>query len=188
VIRGVTVKALVPGTGTGIDILAAGVVQIENCVVDGWDRGIYVGAADVAVSIVDTSIRFSGSAAIQFVAPNSLGVLSNVRMIRSVNNLVVYFGRVTMDHSVAALASDFGVYVQAAGSELNVTDSVLSGNARNGAIGSGILRVSGNTITDHAVAGLENLGSGAIIETFGNNVFGGNASATSGTINTVALQ
>jgi uncharacterized repeat protein (TIGR01451 family) len=50
VIRGLTLKALTPGTGSGLSIQAAGAVFVENTVIDGWSAGIaQQGAAEVFV-------------------------------------------------------------------------------------------------------------------------------------------
>ena len=179
VIRGITLKALTPGSGQGIN-LQSGNLFVESSVIDGWATGVAVGAA-TKVYLTDTTVR-----------NNTTGVDVSVGAQVSVDN---------------ARFENNGVGLQASAGQAVLTRAVLSGNttgtsaggsaqvtmhkcqvANNGTgvnTSGGTARVSDSTISGNTT-GLNN-GSGTL-ESFVNNQIGGNGANTAGTVTNVALQ
>jgi hypothetical protein len=191
VLRGLTIKALTPGIGNGILFTAGDNLQIENCVLDGWNNGIEVTGAG-HITVVDTIIRNSGvsgtASAIHIDNAGALAVADHVRAIDGNNNgFGVSQGKMTVSNSLAAGNFNLGGFAQGATAEINIEKSVLANNTTRGAgvFSSGVARVSDSMVTGNGV-GL--LNSGGTVESFGNNAVRGNTTNTSGTITTVALQ
>jgi hypothetical protein len=87
--------------------------------------------------------------------------------------------------------NEYGGGLENAGTEATFQRCEVSGSVTGGAgglaaIDMAVLRVSDSTLTRN-VFGLQQ-GSGAIVESFGNNVVRGNATNTTGTITSVTLQ
>ena len=178
VIRGITLKALTPGSGQGIN-LQSGNLFVESSVIDGWATGVAVGAA-TKVYLTDTTVR-----------NNTTGVDVSVGAQVSVDN---------------ARFENNGVGLQASAGQAVLTRAVLSGNttgtsaggsaqvtmhkcqvANNGTgvnTSGGTARVSDSTISGNTT-GLNN-GSGTL-ESFVNNQIGGNGANTAGSITNVPL-
>jgi hypothetical protein len=198
VLRGLTLKALTPGTGVGIDFNTGAVLHVERCVIDGWDFGVLFdnpGKLYVSDTVVrntfDEAVRvgqaFSGvaEASIEHLriedsgGPNhcALGVLDG--------------GRASVrDSEVSGNAEGLCVQALAAGTAvLSVKDVLAAHNA-----GSGILcfsagataRVAHSIVTDNGT-GLNQL-SGCTFESLGDNLVRGNTANTAGTITIVAGQ
>jgi uncharacterized repeat protein (TIGR01451 family) len=183
VIRGLTLKAVTPGTGSGLLVQSAGALFVENTVIDGWDVGIrQQGAAEAFVK--DSVVR-----------NNNTGLQATL-------------GKTTLDN---ARLTNNGIGIDVDGAEASVRGSTVSGNGTAGiyADGGSLVTVEksqiGNNGTGVSVApasgatvllsrsvvtgnniGLENAGGTLLV--YGNNAVRGNATNTSGTITTVGLQ
>jgi hypothetical protein len=186
VLRGLTLKAAMVGSGTGVTHLS-GTLFIENTVIDGWNQGLlsagdrlhikgsvirntFVGLEvqvghPVRVAIDDTS----------FTKNMSLGLLLNAGTGRVSNTVLT--------------ANNDGAAVQNAGSQYTFQRCEVSGNANRGLLAdtSALLAVSHSTIAQNFI-GILNVGAGAVVQSFGNNVMRGNTTNTSGTITPVTLQ
>ncbi len=188
VLRGLTMKALTPGSGTGINVLAAGAVFVENCVIDGWSTGVSMLVAG-ELYIKESTIRNNTA---NGVLASNAGVVVSIdgsRFERNVGSpaLQINFGKGAITRSLFA-QNVHGVGVSE-GANVNIDQSEASNNSLNGfinsSVGSNTLRVLNSTITGNAT-GLSNLAG--TIESFGNNVIRGNTTNTSGVITTVAKQ
>jgi hypothetical protein len=188
-LRGLTIKALTPGTGNGILFTAGANLQVENCVLDGWNNGIEVSGAG-HVTVVDTIIRNTGStgfaSGIHIDHANAVAMIDNVRAIDGGNNgFGVTAGKATVRNSVSAGNVNQGAFVQGPSTELHVaTSALVNGSAGAGSF-QGTLRISGSVLTGNTVGLLQ---SGGTLESFGNNAVRGNGTNASGTITSVALQ
>jgi hypothetical protein len=187
VLRGLTIKAAVVGTGAGIDHLS-GILYVENTVVDGWDTGL--------ASNVNELRAIKGST---FRNNKYYGVYSN--------NPPIFTARLTVDDSFVENNGVTGIYV--GGGSARVSNTVITGHD-SGAVAqypgadvtvescqiwgnsfglaardNGLLRVSGSNVTRNGT-GL--LNAAAILISFGNNAIDGNTTNTFGAITAGTLQ
>ena len=183
VLRGVTVKALTPGTGTGIT-LTQGNLFLENSVVDGWAVGVSVQAAS-RVFVKDTTLRNCTTAGLE-VSAAAVVSSDNFRLENNASAASLTSGRLTVTRGVIS-GNTNGIVVSGAGAEVTLHLCQLANNLQKGlSVSSGGLgRVSDSTVTGNAT-GLENVS--ATVLTFVNNQIHGNATDMSGTITQVALQ
>jgi hypothetical protein len=190
-LRGLTIKALTPGTGNGILFTNGLNLQVENCVLDGWNMGIENDAAG-RLTVVDTIIRNVGTgggigAAVHVNNAGATALIDHVRAVDSNNGFGVSAGKATVSNSTASGNVNNGCFAQAAISEINIEKSVLANNGNRGALALtvGVVRISDSMVTGNGVGLLNIEGT---VESFGNNAVRGNTTNTSGTITTVALQ
>jgi hypothetical protein len=191
--RGLTLKALTPGSGIAVTLAAASTLTIENCVINGWSAGIDVIAAGTLV--VRDSVFKNMSLEGILLSPFSGNAFATVVRCQFENNgNIALFARdnstvwardcVFTGNQVAAEARSDTAAVP---SELNVRNCLFSNNqfgpvavATSG--GTPVTRVSGCMIMGNTVAGMEQTGSGSILESYGDNDVRGNATDTAGTI------
>jgi hypothetical protein len=192
VVRGLTIKALTPGTGTGVQFNSGIALYIENCVIDGWNEGVVlatpVAAAQVFVN--DTTVRNSTLNGLSADTIGSMFVsIDHSRFESSLDNCAVTVAnniRGTVHDTIAAGNNEgFCVFGP---SSLNVHDSVATNNAGRGMVVGleGTLRAASSIATENGT-GFQNLGV-ATFESLGNNLVRGNTTNTSGTITVVAGQ
>ena len=182
-----------PGTGSGafgIGVLRVGVLQVENCVIDGFTRGIEF-LATGKVYVVDTVVRNSSVGIDLF--PNSGTVIAAIERCRFEKNgdglAVEAFGGTIVKASVkdsfttgqvsVGFRADAGTGATA---ELNI-ENCLSANNDTGIfsftnVGTATVRVSNTTVTDNTSFGVRATLSGQLL-TRGNNTVEGNG--TNGT-------
>jgi hypothetical protein len=144
VIRGLTIKALTPGTGNGIDLQNARSLHIENCVVDGWDKGGIVSdsTGDPEVYISDSIFRNSATRGFDVLGAASTSTKASVFRTQFVNN-----------------GTGCGFFNQVGNAEIR--QSVASGNG-NGFCSEGFLAVHNSTASHNTNAGYTNIGNGTI--------------------------
>jgi hypothetical protein len=188
-LHGLTSNALTPGSGTGIVFTAGKGLQVENCVMDGWQFGAQVIGAG-AIVVLDTIVRNTGGplsgAGIRVVNANATVVIDKVRIIGSGHDgLVVGAGKTTLRNSVAINNINSGAHAINAGSVLTVENSLLANNANGlSCAGNAIVRVLATTITGNGTG----IFNSATLESFGTNAVRGNTTNTTGAITAVALQ
>jgi hypothetical protein len=191
VLRGLTLKALTPGTGNGILYTGGAALHVENCVIDGWQEGINVSTnAAVEVFVLDTVVRNTSDEGL-FVGPVGDTPRVSVDNSRFENSgdcsVLVSQGDVTVMRSVATGSTE-GFCANAAGAILNVESSIASNNAADGFIvfNGGVMRAARCTATGN---GIGFLNQASTFESLGDNLVRGNSFAnTSGTITIVAGQ
>jgi hypothetical protein len=182
-LRGLTLKALNPGTGDGILVQAAGAVFVENCVIDGWDVGIrQQGTAEIFVK--DSTLR-----------SNTTGILAtagqaSIENSRLSNNSVglAAAGTATVSVRGSTVSGNTTGISADSGASVTVEKSQIANNGTGITLPAASLStvqlsrsvVSGNSL------GLENVGGA--LQVTATNVVRGNAVDTSGTITTVGLQ
>ncbi len=185
VVRGMTMKALNPGSSTGINITSAGSVLIENCVIDGWDKGISV-ATGARVDIKDTTMR-GNATGVSVTNANARVSADQVRAIRNTTAFDVTSGAlVTIGRSLLA-GNTTGAKASGALSSVTISRSQISGQIGDGVlIGAGAFgRVTDSIVSGNSI-GLNNAGT---LTSLGNNAVSGNTTSnTSGTITAGALQ
>jgi hypothetical protein len=181
-IRGLTLKAVTPGTGTGILVQDVGSLFLENDVIDGWDVGVRQQNAG-EVFIKDSIIRNNQTG---FWATTGKASLDNVRLtgnntgIRAEAPDVSVRGSMISGSAATGIAADSGASVTV--EKCQIADNAGSGIAVDGGATARVSRsvVSGNGI------GLQNVGGDLFV--YGNNAVRGNTTNTSGTITTTGLQ
>lgn len=190
VIRGLTLKALAVGTGTGVNVTSAAAVFVENCVIDGWSTGVAV-ASNTQLFVKDSTLRNNALYGVDLNHASAVGTIDGSRFERqagaSAAGFAVRAGRASVTRSFAA-SNVFGFLVSGAGSELVVDQTEASNNTTSGyqASSGSILRIL-DSVASGNVSGVVN--SASTVETFGNNVFEGNTTAnTTGTIAPVTKQ
>jgi hypothetical protein len=193
VLRGLTIKALTPGTGNGILLTSGAAVHVENCVIDGWANGINVNTnAAVDVFVIDTIVRNASEQGL-FVSPAGLGftprvTVDNSRFEDSGTGVLVSQGNVTVMRSVAAGGS-FGFAALGVNAVLNVDSSIAANNVDGFFVqNSAVMRVARCIVTGNANTGFNNQPGLSTFESLGNNLVRGNTSNTFGTITVVAGQ
>jgi hypothetical protein len=194
ILRGLTINS--QGTG-GNGVLfsnagpAGGVLHVENCVVNGFNKvesaGIaFLGAGHLFVK--DTVVR-GNWAGIQMSGPvqgQATASIDRVRMEDNTRGLSVSDGAQASVRESVASGNDSGIVGIASGgvAELNVESCLIAGN-NIGANASGtlaIVRISNCTVTDNTF-GLA-VGPGGFILSRGNNTVEGNGTNTQGGIGT----
>jgi hypothetical protein len=153
VIRGLTLEGL--GTGTWGIYGFAGIVHIENCIVNGFVGGIAVGGYTATIS--DTEVRNSTTSGIIVANAGSRAILERVRIK---NNGT--WGLVVQDSAKATIrnsvVSGHTIGLSAIfNSVLNVENTEATRNS-TGIISDtgGTARVSNTFVTDNSSAGLRN--------------------------------
>jgi len=192
VIRGFTIKAVTPGSGTGISVTDVGTLLLEQMVIDGWDTGLGLASA-AKVSISDSTFR-----------NNTGGTSGGIRLTAAANLSIV---RSQFENNSRGIVLDTG----AAGAIASVARSSFTGNTTSGVslfvagalaldrclvanntsfgifanTAGATVRLSGSSITGNATG--VNVGAG-VVESFGTSGIRGNTANLSGALTAVALQ
>jgi hypothetical protein len=190
VLRGLTIKAVTPGTGVGVTFTSGAALYIENCVIDGWQAGIDIGTAG-KVFITDSTVRNSALSGVQVSAAATVAVdLSrfegNGPSSGGCGILIMNNGIAAVRDSVAS-GNDSGFCAIGTGAQLTVHNSIAANNtAGSGVIAgaSGTARVGGSLVTANNT-GLDQAGV-STFESLGNNLVEGNNTDSAGTITVVA--
>jgi hypothetical protein len=181
VIRGLTLKALNPGTGFGLLIEAAGAVFVESTVLDGWEVGLrQVGAAELFVK--DSMLRNNGLA---LFAGSGKTSVDSTRFLNNVTGVYAEDSELSLRGSTLSGASSAGVWagdssavvvekcqISDNASGIYVASTATVGLSRSAVIGNGL--------------GLENAGGTLLV--YGNNAVRANATNISGPITPAGLQ
>jgi hypothetical protein len=184
VLRGLTFQAPVPGSGTAIDH-QSGTLFVENTVVDGWQNGLTSTSAAEGLFVKGSVFRNNTTGLSVQSGSTAKVAIDESFFERNETGIGVVGGSGRVSNTMMT-ANTFGAAFFAG--EFLFERCELSGNGNFGLYAvSATLRVSHSTMTRNGV-GIENGGSGAVVESFGNNVIRGNGTNTLGTITTVALQ
>jgi uncharacterized repeat protein (TIGR01451 family) len=187
VLRGLTLKAVTPGLGTGILVQSAAAVFVENSVVDGWDIGIHQAGVPQGggseVFVTDTTIRNNNTGL--YAAAGGTAIL-DTRV--SNNGIGLAADYATLSVRGATLSGNVTGIDAHNKSSVTVEKSQIAHNGIGITLPASSLStvrlsrsvVSGNTI------GLENVDG--TLEVSGNNVIRGNTTNTSGMITPGGLQ
>jgi len=196
VLRGLVLNG---GTGSGIIVLAAGTVHIENCVISGvTNSGINVLAAGSKTFVKDTICRQNGGAGAFFNSTSGRASIDHCRFEGNLaDGVAVDAGDVTVRDSVSAGNGSHGFQVfgnLTLNGALSVYQSMSTNNrfdgfaASNTGTGSVIVHVANSASSGNGAIGLNNAGgSGSVtFSSLGNNFVEGNVGgAIAGTITTV---
>jgi hypothetical protein len=185
VLRGLTVKAVMPGSGIGIQH-QSGLLYVENSVVDGWFTGLDSENSAEKLFVTGSVFRNNVNAGAFMSSPSKASIDNSAFQG---NGTGVYFfngGTGRVSNSVIS-GNGYGGYVDLAGSVATFQRCEVSDNSINGlyASNAGVLRVAGSTVTRNGT-GLNNFG--ATLTSFGNNVILDNVTNTVGMISTALLQ
>jgi hypothetical protein len=188
VLRGLTLKAATPGSGTGVQFTTGRALYLERCVIDGWGRGIdFAGDGDLYVT--DTTVRNSASAGLRMAPPTAAGgSIDRSRFEGTASGCGVDAlggARATVRSSVAS-GNATGFCASAAGAEVSIQASLVAHNAGSGVLtAGGTARVTRSLVTGNGT-GLNN--SAGTLDSLGNNLVQGNGTDTSGTITPIAAR
>ena len=194
VLRGLDIEGL--GTGlSGIRVLAAGTVTIENCTVNNFiTAGIDVQpTTGVFLFIKDTTVRNNRNTSTgggillkPGVGGSVRASLDNVRSernlfgLRAENNTETVARNSSFTGSVLTATANSGIGVNAIGTsnaQINLENCIVSNNTSIGVQASGtntFVRVSNTMITNNNGVGINPTASGQVLS-FGNNRVAGNA-------------
>jgi hypothetical protein len=195
VIRGLTIKALSPGVGTGINFLLGGALYVENCVIDGWEKAISFSGTNASLFVTDTVARNQTSHTV-VVGGGTSTVTASIDRSRFENGgsggcgVVAEDGaRVSVAQSVSS-SSGYGfctLVLSGGAAELNVKDSLIANNSSAG-IGcpgpGGTIRAAHNIVTNNFVGFSQS--SSCTFESLGDNLVRGNSFDTFGTITVIS--
>jgi hypothetical protein len=189
VLRGLTIKAVTPGVGTGVDFTAGAALYVENCVIDGWATGISV-TTGAQVFIKDTTVRNSTGMGLHATAASGSARVS-VDLTRFEGNggcgvHVTDNGKASIRDSVSSGNNQGFCASSATAAEVNVHNSVASNNTTDGVLAeaaAGVARVGSSIVTNNGT-GFRN--AGLAFQSLGNNLVQGNGTDTMGTITVVA--
>jgi hypothetical protein len=179
VIKGLTLTAATPGSGTGITFTSGGSLRVEGCVVTRWATGI-AGNAAGELTIRDTIVRDTTSGV---TISNGAAVLDRARLERNGTGLFVSSSSAAVRRSVVSASASDGVRADLGG-VVEVADTVLTGNGQGATAGPGTatIRLSGCAVTENTI-GLLQTGSGVLLSLVDNTVEG-NGTNVSGTLGT----
>jgi hypothetical protein len=133
VLRGLTMKALTPGTGRGVVFNSGAVLHVERRVLDSWEHGILVNTAAAArVFVLDTVVRNSIFDGLR-VDPSGGTPLVSVSDSRFEDNVAcgvdVVSGDATVKRTVAS-GNESGFCALTPTAVLNVEGSLAANNDR----------------------------------------------------------
>lgn len=181
VIRGLTLKAVTPGSGNGIT-LSSGRLSVERSVIDGWNNGIFVDTSAESLWVGDTVLRNNG-VPVSAMSGTAHVVIENSRSIDNVYGLEIHGGTASISGTEIS-GRTTGIYVS--NSVVAVNNCRIT-NKQYGVyvVSGGTARLADNVITKNGT-GVTN--SGSTVESYGTNQIRGNTTNTSGTITSVGLQ
>jgi len=184
VLRGLTIKALTPGSGTGVVLQQAGALHIENCVIDGFSLGIDITATNGPRLYVTDSVVRSNFEGLNDQHPSGTAPTMSLARSRFLDNSDC---GVLSSGSLVARDTDFsgnnGAVCALAG-QANLENVNLTHNGCCGVLtfSGSTARVARSIVTGNGI-GFDNLGG--TIETLSNSLVRGNGTNTSGAITPV---
>jgi hypothetical protein len=184
VIRGLTLKAVNPGTGTGLTVLSGGAVFVERSVIDGWNVGIRQQAAAAELFVADSTIRNNVTGLDATAGKTSL---EDTRLLSGNTGLSAVAAEVSLRGSTLSGNVTAGVVADAS-STVTLEKCQLAHNGIGVTVpfaSLGTVHLSRSVVTGNDV-GLENAGGSLFV--YGNNLVRGNAIDTSGAISNATLQ
>jgi hypothetical protein len=188
--RGLTLKSLTPGSGTGISVTAVTRLTVESCVIADWLQGISI-SAGATVVIRDSVFRSGSTAVIASVPSGANEVTAEHCRFEGFSDTAFFMLDNTRGWIRDSVITDCVFGVDAFGSsgkpaEANVENCMIVGGANSGILAEGAfstIRVS-NTTVSKCTTGM-GVSAGSLLESYGNNQVRGNTTETSGTITTV---
>ena len=184
VVRGLTLKALTPGSGIGLRALS-GTVFVENSVLDGWATGVSLESASSKAFIKNSVVRNNTTGLASTTSAISVGVEGSFFENNGTGVSVSGGGHVALTRTVIS-GNTTGLLTSGASSQVSVQFCQVSHNVTGvRAASSGTARVSDSSVAGNGT-GFEN--SSANFHTFSTNQMSGNTANTAGTITPVALQ
>jgi hypothetical protein len=187
VLRGLTLKAATPGSGTGIT-QQSGTLFVENTVVDGWYHGLVSESGAQRLFVKGSVFRNQDALGLQVKDGSTARIAIDASYFESNGNGVGLAGGISRVSNSVITGNVYGAETVWVGTEATFHRcEIFSNSVGLIAESSSVLRVAESTLTRNGT-GLWNFSSGATVESFGNNVIRGNSGNVSGTITTVALQ
>jgi hypothetical protein len=190
VLRGLTVKAAVVGSGVGITQVS-GALHVENVVVDGWLHGLVSQSGAERLYMSGSYFRNQAQIALWVQIGSTARVaIDDSYFERNLAGGIEFFGGTGHVSNTVITGSVFGGVTSELGTEYTFERCKVSGNGTGlSAQNSSVLRAAYSTVTQNYSKGLNNYLDTATIESFGNNVIRGNLLGnTEGVITVVALQ
>jgi hypothetical protein len=190
-LQGLTFASPTPGVGTAITINHGWALNIENCVLRGWNIGLYFNII-ARLSVLDSTIRDNRTGI--YLGPTPGPVRASIAHTRLLDNSLYGLfissnaARVTV-REVLATGNHYALYATSNSStpaELHVSASILSNNyggvLATTNVGYGKVRIWDSSVTNN-VYGLTAQAPGVILSRVDNTIEG-NGTDTVGTIGT----
>jgi hypothetical protein len=180
-IRGLTLKAVTPGTGNGLLIQSAAAVFLENSVIDGWAVGVYrAGAAEAFIK--DSVIRNNGTG----LFATGKTTVENTRLSNNSIGIATSLSKLSLRGSTVSGSASEGILADLQ-SDVSVEKCQISNNGVGVKLplATSHVRLSRSVVSGNGI-GLENVAG--MLEVSGNNVIRGNSTNTSGAVTFVPLQ
>jgi hypothetical protein len=191
-LRGLTLKALTPGSGPAVTFTASATLTIENCVINGWFDGVDINGAGTLI-VRDSVFKNMTANGIwsQLASGHALATVTRCQFenngdrglkVRE-NSRVWARDCVFTGNFVAAEASSSTAAVSG---ELDVRNCLFSNNSYGPSAdgfsgGTAVTRVSGCMIMGNST-GMYQAGASGTLESYGDNDVRGNVVDTQGTI------
>src|SRR5206468_11154194 len=146
VLRGLTIKALTVGTGTGIDH-QSGILFVENTVVDGWNEGLVAEANAVRLTVKGSIFRNNQNGLRVAAGSTVFGAIDQSFFENSGSNGIFFDGGTGRVTNTVMSGNAFGGSVSS-GSDVTFQRCEVSGNDTGlSSSGGAVLRVSGSAVT-----------------------------------------
>jgi hypothetical protein len=191
VLRGLTIKAATPGSGTGIDH-QSGSLFVENTIVDGWYDGLVSASTAERLHVKGSVFRNQANEGLLVQAGSTARVVIDDSFFERNGFVGVRFqgGKGRVSNSVMSDNTAAGGVAENAGTEVTFQRCEVSHNIQSGLYAGldSTLRVSQSTMTRNGVGLLNNGGMTTFVVSFGNNVIVGNTTDIGGTITPGTLQ
>lgn len=191
VLRGLTLKALVPGIGVGVQIVQ-GHLFLENGVVDGWETGVSIenSATNSKVFVKHSVVRNNG-VGLAVKINTAVAALESTFFEKNIIGVSVTGGKVALTRSVAS-GNTVGFQASGASSLITLQFCQVTNNAEGVRTQfAGVARVSDSAIAGNTIFGLNNPaseGGGGTLERFGTNLMSGNGANFGGAVTLGTLQ
>ncbi|MGH9843927.1 MAG: right-handed parallel beta-helix repeat-containing protein [Blastocatellia bacterium] len=172
VLRGLTLNGLSGGAGIGFSTGSA--LHIENCAINGFDRGIQ-SAADGRLFVKDTVVRNSRVTGISITSAfgAATALIDHCRLEKNSSGVFANNAKFTIRDSIAAGNSRIG-FEAGNGAEMSLENCLATTNGTGIGLGSASTAlVSNSTITQNGV-GIAAPSFRSSIISFGNNRLAGN--------------
>jgi hypothetical protein len=191
-LRGLTLKALNPGSGTGVTFIAGSTLTIENSVINGWIDGVDINAAGSLIVRDSVFKNMFNAVQVQPASGNAFATLVRCQFENNNNvGLAAHDRAKVFARECVFTGNHTGVYstsvTAAVPAEIDVRNSLFANNdygptTQSFSGGTPVTRVSGCMIMGNGFGGMAQFGTTSTLESYGDNDVRGNTPDTSGTI------
>ena len=183
VLRGLTLKG--NGTGTGVTLVSASSLSVEETTFDSWSNGLDLGSGGTSFVSISNAVLTNNGVGLRVGGGSKVVAMDGVRLEGNGTGLLVLGGAVAVRES--AFVGHTGAAVSASGGTVEIHRSELLANGAGVTTsGTGTARIGRSLVFGNAT-GLSSIGGGTL-QSRGTNVIRGNGTNASGTIGTIPEQ